>query len=243
MGGVVVKKMLQVASTSGDEYSRFARTIRGVLFLATPHTGSDPARLGEFLKFLRPTASVHELRAQEPQLRDLNIWYRNHCAQLGIRNKVYFETRQTKGMIVVDAVAADPGIAGVIPIPIDASHVDISKPASRDEMVYLGARQFVCDVLVCQKQPTPSSSEPLPPTNFIGLLPEQAGMLQEAISTFDNFLAADKRFSGGYAAGSSPPTMVLLCLPSLGGQLERLAGIRVTTWPVSWATSIAGAAV
>jgi hypothetical protein len=149
MGGLVVKKLLQEASES-REYNRFARMTRGVLFLATPHTGSDLARLENFLKFflLRPTTSVHELRAREPQLRDLNIWYRDHVEELGIRNKVYFETQQTKRLRVVDEVAADPGIPRVMPIPIDADHVTICKPASRQEIVYLGARQFVRDALV-----------------------------------------------------------------------------------------------
>jgi WD40 repeat protein len=153
MGGLIVKKLVQEASESREEYSRFSRMTRGVIFFATPHTGSDLARLGEFLKFLRPTISVHELQAQQPQLRDLNIWYRDHVAELGIRNKVYFETQRTRGMRVVDAVTADPGIAGVMPIGIDADHAGICKPTSREDIVYLGARQFVRDVLV---RPPPS---------------------------------------------------------------------------------------
>ena len=243
MGGLLVKKMVQEACVLGEEYSRLARMICGALFLATPHTGSDLAKLDEFLRFLRPTVSVHELRAQEPQLRDLNIWYRNHSAQLGIRNKVYFETRQTKGIIVVDAVAADPGIAGVIPIPIDASHVDISKPESRGEIVYLGARNFVREVLFSKKAPPASSGEPLSPANLAGLPSEQAEMLRDAISAIDKFLGVDKRFSVSYAVSPGLSTTVLLSLPPLGEQLEELANFSVTTWPVPWVTSTADAAV
>jgi hypothetical protein len=243
MGGLVVKKMVQQASAPGEEYSRFAQMIRGAFFLATPHTGSDLAKLGEFLRFLRPTVSVHELRAQEPQLRDLNIWYRNQSTQLGIRNKVYFETRQTKGIIIVDAVAADPGIAGVTPIPIDASHVDICKPKSRNEIVYLGARDFVCEVLFSQKAPLSSPGGPLLPANLSGLPSEQAEVIRGAISAFDNFLSAGKRLSVSYATGLSLPTTVLLSLPRLEEQLEKLANISVTTWPVPWVASTAGAAL
>ncbi|MFF1614170.1 tetratricopeptide repeat protein, partial [Amycolatopsis sp. NPDC058278] len=148
LGGLLVKKVIQEASESEGDYKRFAEMTRGVVFIATPHTGSDIARIVDFVKFLRPTVAVSELKAQAPALRDLNIWYRDHVDNLNIRNKVYFETQKTRNVQVVDAVSADPGIKGVTPIPLDANHVNISKPNSRGEMLYLGTRSFVTDVLV-----------------------------------------------------------------------------------------------
>lgn len=94
------------------------------------------------------------------------------------------------------------------------------------------------------REAQPPPPEELLPPDSAGLRPEQAEILRNAISAFDNVLGADKRFSRSYAAGPSPPTTVLLLLPRLEEQLEKLANINVTTWPDARSvTSIADAAV
>jgi Effector-associated domain 1 len=68
-----------------------------------------------------------------------------------------------------------------------------------------------------------------------GLDSDRVTMLRDAVAAFDRFVAIEA-FSS--ADGN---TEVLLNLPPVDGQLNRLSGISVTTWPVRWANEMAGA--
>ena len=149
MGGLLVKKMIRNSDSLTPEFRFFSTAVRGIIFLATPHTGSDLARIANYLKFFfRPTIALRELERAAPSLRELNMWYRQHSDQLGIRTQVYFETQKTSGLRVVDEVSADPGLKDVLPIGIDANHITIVKLPSRENMIYQRTKQFVTDLLV-----------------------------------------------------------------------------------------------
>jgi hypothetical protein len=71
-----------------------------------------------------------------------------------------------------------------------------------------------------------------------GLRSEQIMMLQDAIVTFDKFVAI-KKPTGSFAEADAN-TEILLNLPEVDRRLENLTGISVTTWPdVRWANDIA----
>jgi hypothetical protein len=59
---------------------------------------------------------------------------------------VFFESHPTKGLPVVDASSANPGIANVRPIPVDSNHIDICKPSNRNALVYGQILRFVRDL-------------------------------------------------------------------------------------------------
>ena len=65
----------------------------------------------------------------------------------GIRVEVLFETQSTCGVTVVDPTSSDPGMAGVIPIPVDADHISICKPASKAHLVFARTKLFIEKVL------------------------------------------------------------------------------------------------
>src|SRR5579883_1020983 len=74
LGGLVLKQMLNHGLTLGNEsWSNIARQTKGVIFLSTPHHGSGLASWMQYLKVLRPTASIDLLRADEPNLNNLNL--------------------------------------------------------------------------------------------------------------------------------------------------------------------------
>jgi pimeloyl-ACP methyl ester carboxylesterase len=148
MGGLVVKQMLREALFSGTgEYKIIGQSVRGVLFLSTPHTGSDVATLVTYLGFfLRTTVAIEELEAHGAQLRDLNRWYRNHVEELGIKTLVFFENQRTFTFTVVNASSSDPGVPKVTPVGIDADHIQICKPASQKSLVYKAARDFLDEI-------------------------------------------------------------------------------------------------
>jgi triacylglycerol esterase/lipase EstA (alpha/beta hydrolase family) len=93
MGGLLVKQMLRNADdNTTPEFKKFSNAVRGLIFLATPHTGSDLAKLGTYLNFfLHTTIAVRELESHSSPLRELNLWYRNNAYRLDIKTEVFFE--------------------------------------------------------------------------------------------------------------------------------------------------------
>ncbi|WP_293121325.1 NB-ARC domain-containing protein [Moorena sp. SIO4G3] len=135
---------------------------KGIVFLATPHTGAHLANLIDKIGVLaQTTVSVKELKAHSPQLRELNEWYRENVRSLGISTKVYYETQPVKGILVVDPDSANPGIEKVKPVAIANNHIDLCKPESQNSQVYLGVKKFIEE---CLKKKQITSN---PPTNIL----------------------------------------------------------------------------
>jgi pimeloyl-ACP methyl ester carboxylesterase len=144
LGGLLAKQILRTADGYGEgSWRGLIRHLRGIVFLATPHSGS---RIADYLQALhrlfRVTDRIPELEANAAPLRDLNLWYRNNVLRLQIRNRIYFETQPTHGIKIVDEASSDPGLAGIIPYPVDADHLNICKPANTDHLVYRGTKQI-----------------------------------------------------------------------------------------------------
>jgi tetratricopeptide (TPR) repeat protein len=144
MGGLLLKQMLRIASGyGGDDYHPIADRCCGAVYLSTPHHGASVATFFSYLKFLLPSAAITDLGANAPNLRDLNLWYRNSEKVKSIRHLVFYETQDTKGVRVVDESSADPGLQGVIPIPVDADHSGICHPKEKDEVQYARTQEFL----------------------------------------------------------------------------------------------------
>ena len=148
LGGLVVKQLLRHAVNYGKvEWEEIASNSKAIMFLATPHSGSDVSRYIQYIgKFYRASVTVEELESHQPALRDLNLWFRNNCSKIGIRIEVLFEKQPTSGFLVVNETSADPGIAGVVPIPVDSDHVTICKPLSKSNLVFSRACLLVRNV-------------------------------------------------------------------------------------------------
>lgn len=144
LGGLIVKQILRRANDSGDEdYRRIGDSTRLVIFLSTPHTG---ASLASVLKLI-PGVSPHiELLANGTGfLDDLNQFYRNYTSHRSdLKTVVYYEKFKTlKADIVVTRESADPGVAKTEPVALDKDHINICKPSSREDVVYLGVRRHI----------------------------------------------------------------------------------------------------
>ena len=152
-GGLVIKQLLRTAESDARiraEAANFIKRVKKVVFLATPHIGSGLPVLGDRLRMLiRPSAATASLVRNDPNLRDLNRWYRNWAHYSGTDHLILVETKSTKifGMIVRPD-SSDPGIIGSSPIPIDADHIEICKPKDRSSDAYAHIRSFV------ERQPT-----------------------------------------------------------------------------------------
>jgi len=145
LGGLLVKQMLRHARDFGDpKWVTLAKKTKGIVFLSTPHSGSNIANWTTYLsKILRSTVTIDELKAHDSRLRELNIWYRNNALQLGIKMQVYCEKQTVAGILVVDETSADPGIQGVILVPMDDSHITICKPESKQSLIYVRVKRFI----------------------------------------------------------------------------------------------------
>lgn len=156
LGGLVVKQMIRDAhGMNHSEWTPILENTKGVVFLATPHQGSELAManyLGSIARIANFSVSVEQLQPHSSMLRNLNTWYRNNVEPLNLATKVYFENQKYMGLTVVDATTADPGIAGSNPIAIDANHVTIAKPCSEQEIVYLDVCDFIEKVLALAPQ-------------------------------------------------------------------------------------------
>lgn len=148
MGGLLVKELLLLASERRTEFTDFADATVGVAFLGTPHNGSALAGVVKALGVVyRGSRAVKDLRRNSAHLRQLNDRYRDWVAETDIRHLVMFETHKTHGTQVVDAGSANPGLAGIRAIGVDANHIDICKPAHRNSLVYLRVKRLLAELL------------------------------------------------------------------------------------------------
>ena len=147
LGGLVIKQLLRDAATKAHQRNNipdFISRVRQVAFLATPHSGSDQASWGDKLRFfIRPSAATTCLVRNDPNLRDLNNWYRLWVPRQGITHLIMTETRSISivGMIVKPD-SSDPGLPS-LSVPIGADHVTICKPSDRTSEIYLHVREFL----------------------------------------------------------------------------------------------------
>jgi len=158
MGGLLVKQMLRNAQDFGTpKWKAIAAQTQGIVFLSTPHSGADIASWIKYIGvILGTTVSVAELEAHHPRLRELNLVYRNHELLSQIPMEVYCEKQKTYGFLVVNETSADPGIKGVIPIPIPfCNHISIAKPESKNNRIYRRVKTFIEDNLKQPLQPLP----------------------------------------------------------------------------------------
>ncbi len=161
-GGLVVKQMLSTAETSPntDWQSIGART-KGIVFVATPNTGSNVASFLEFCAGKLTTVTVKELAKSEPRLLELNRWYLRKAPMRGIKTLSFCETKRLLNwkVLVVPEDSADPNIAGSEIVPLDADHISICKPQSRESQIVLLTEQFITALF----SPEGPTQKPEPP--------------------------------------------------------------------------------
>lgn len=155
LGGLLVKQMLRNARDYG-KWSAIASQTKGIVFLSTPHSGSDMASWIKHIGgILRTTVSVEELEAHHSRLRELNLLYRNDEQFSQVPMLIYCETRPTGPILVVNQTSADPGIKGVIPVPMDFDHISICKVADKNSQIYRQIQRFIEKNLTTPLTPIP----------------------------------------------------------------------------------------
>lgn len=149
LGGLLAKQIIRTGLESPDPaFRRIAKNIRLVVFLATPHTGSSLASILTFITPRLVSGHVDLLQSGGDQLDELKNAYRTSTVHERIKTAVYYEKFKTlNAALVVRREDADPGISGIEIIPVDADHLTICKPRSRDDDVYLGVCRRIREML------------------------------------------------------------------------------------------------
>jgi hypothetical protein len=156
LGGLVIKQLLRTAENlayQDNDVADFIKRVRRVAFLATPHQGAGLATLGDRLRIIvLPSNATACLVRNDPNLRELNSWYRGWSRRSGIAHLILTETQPTKKfLLVVEPDSSDPGLE-VDPVPLDADHISICKPKNRESEIYLHIRSFMTRQLESSQQ-------------------------------------------------------------------------------------------
>lgn len=156
LGGLVIKQILRIAE--GEQYAdarakSFIGRVHRVSFLATPHNGATLANILDFLRILFfPSHATACLVRRDPNLRELNQWYRKWVNKNKINHLILSETQPIKGMIlIVEPDSSDPGLLSD-PILIDADHISICKPNSSSSAIYSLIKDFIGRKVDLQQQ-------------------------------------------------------------------------------------------
>lgn len=160
MGGLIVKSLIVRSQDLPDEdRKRIAGAVRGIVFCAVPHHGSEFADAGAVLGKLLGGSQEHvdEMRADAGPLDALHDefieWLRrnpipiaSYTENLGLFRKRWFFRLVRLGR-VVEPASADPGIEGHTPRPVDEDHLSLVRPRDRGHDVYAGVLRFIRDAL------------------------------------------------------------------------------------------------
>ncbi len=162
MGGLLVKHILRRAK-SGDypNAESLVEQTKGIVFLSTPHRGSDLANFIEHLAFLLPSVNVSELKKDEETLLELNKWFCTNFNRLDLQVQAFYETQPTPvnrdwlgnliRKIVVDKDSGTLALPGVSVTPLDADHSSIcwvkSYQFRKQEQLYGNVCQFITECL------------------------------------------------------------------------------------------------
>jgi hypothetical protein len=208
----VIKQVLrEAADQSGHrpEAANLLKAVRGIVFLSTPHTGSQQAsRIARLGFLLWPSAATLNLVANDPGLRNLNVWYRNWSPRAEIKHRIFYEVQGTVAGNIVGPDSSDPGLLNAPYVAVDADHVTITKISSRDDIVYRATRLFLAELiepLSPNTEGTANQFAEAPRQVIVGRRPRNYGpiavrLVLLAVVAFVGFKGVQSLFGGDVAS-------------------------------------------
>jgi triacylglycerol esterase/lipase EstA (alpha/beta hydrolase family) len=146
-GGLLIKSIIcGIHSYEPNDSSArsILNNIKNVCFVATPHQGSKLATFAKSLSLIyNSSASTNDLSWGDEDLKKLNTQYKTVSTDKGIKHLSFSEDRTFKKIKIVDSDSADIGLPGSRTVPIDANHIDIAKPKSKDSLLSKSIESFI----------------------------------------------------------------------------------------------------
>lgn len=160
MGGLVIKTAIQSGLHKGvDSLKSVVNQIRGVVFVGTPHNGSQLATLATHASMLLSTnTQVKNMQTHDAYLRSLNQQFRAYCSKppngkVSVRSfiemqgvfvgKKIWGIRFGPHVTIVDPNDGDAHIEGEIPVPLAENHISMCKLANRNKPLYKSLLRFL----------------------------------------------------------------------------------------------------
>ncbi|KAL8888657.1 MAG: hypothetical protein Q9192_006143, partial [Flavoplaca navasiana] len=153
MGGLVVKKA-HIFGQNDDQYRQIVKSTRAVLFLSTPHRGTDLAELLNRIlavSFVKLSAKYYiaELRQNSGALQDINEQFRNIAPSLNLFS--FYETQRTaigpKKVMVLEKDSSILGYPNEVSKALNADHHNVCKYADRRDPNYISVRNAMKSLL------------------------------------------------------------------------------------------------
>jgi WD40 repeat protein len=205
MGGLVFKKAF-VQGHLNNEFSEIVSMVKAVLFLATPHRGTDLAEtLNKLLSSSvfghSPKEYVTELARRSPTIDELNEAFRHHASKLQLFS--FYETLATAAgpvsLMVLDKPTAVMGYPNEMPTPLNANHHDVCKFTSKRDPNYtsvIGALRSVADSVLSPIGDAVSKDDLRHLSDLLGVTgpPEEDLNFSRSVrkqGTCESFLASD----------------------------------------------------
>jgi WD40 repeat protein len=149
MGGLIVKKAF-ILGQHDEHYRELIRAVSGIIFLSTPHRGSDLADvlnkiLSACIFAFSPKQYISELSINSPTLQEINEQFRNLAPKVSLVS--FFETLKTaigpSQVMVLQKDSSILGYPGEISKPLDADHHDVCKYTSQQDPNYISVRNIL----------------------------------------------------------------------------------------------------
>jgi predicted alpha/beta hydrolase family esterase len=147
LGGLVIKELIRLADIQRDnreDINNFLNRITKIVFIATPHTGSDNASLMDtFAILIRPSQSIVSLVKNNSNLKVLNRWYKSWARKSNTKHQILVENLPLKVFgLIVNKDSSDPGLPED-PIELEEDHSSICKPENRNSSVFKHISNFI----------------------------------------------------------------------------------------------------
>lgn len=151
MGGLVFKKAY-ILGKDDEEYQAIIQSISGVMFLATPHRGTNLAEvLNRMLSISiqSPKNFINELSKSSPALEDLNEQFRHVAPKLDIVS--FYETLATAvgpmKLLVLEKDSSILGFPKEVSKSLNANHHEVCKFSSPQDSNYVSVRNALSHLL------------------------------------------------------------------------------------------------
>ncbi|KAN0070627.1 hypothetical protein V8E54_011496 [Elaphomyces granulatus] len=142
LGGIVIKQAL-VQARIEPQYQAISEATVGIIFLGTPHRGSENAAYGKVLAGVAITvmhnpslALIKALHVNSEALMRLTTDFRFQLPKYQISSFYEMKPMVIFSSLIVEKHSALLDIPGEDQIPVDANHEDICKFAHRNDAVY-----------------------------------------------------------------------------------------------------------
>lgn len=165
MGGLVIKTLIQSGlNQSVKSHREIVNHIRGIVFVGTPHNGSQLAKLASAASlFWRTNTQVKNMQTHDAHLRALNrhfLGYYNEPPQGKVSVRSFTETQGVfKGIrifgcrigptvTIVDPNDADAHVPSEAPVPLAEDHISMCKLANKEQLLYKSLLVFLQNEVV-----------------------------------------------------------------------------------------------